>query len=145
MEETEDSNGYRITYSLNDELFKDNAVYTLSISDKDAAGNINDTRMFEETNDITFGVQHTEVLGAQATRADDDDYNEESVTNKAESNTSEQNLQTDGTFASHIKNRGFYNPTAKKVLDIVKTVLAVLILILLILQLVLKIRDNKRE
>ena len=120
VEETENSNGYRVTYSFNDELFKDNAVYTLSISDKDVAGNINDTRMFDETNDITFGVQRTEVLGAQATReeVESNDNGESIITNEEETDASEQG---------------------------VKIVPATLILILMIVCLVLKIKGNRRK
>ena len=145
LEEIESSNGYRITYSFNDELFKDNAVYTISISDLDIAGNINDTRMFDETNDITFGIQHTEVLGAQATRADDGTIEAEGNAEIREGSTSDLNIKTEGILAGHIRNRGFYNPTAKRVIDIIKTVLATLILILMIIYLILKIKGNRRK
>ena len=72
IDEVKGKGGYRITYSFNDDLFKDNAVYTISITDKDMAGNVNDTRMFAQTDDITFGVNHVAVLGAKADKVSDE-------------------------------------------------------------------------
>ena len=50
-------NGYIYTYFFNDDLFKYDGVYTLSLLTKDEAGNTNDTRFSDKCNDIRFGIQ----------------------------------------------------------------------------------------
>lgn len=133
IDEVKEENGYRITYSFNDDLFTDNAVYTISITDTDIAGNNNDTRFQDDTNDITFGVNHTVVLGAQATRTLEDMYN--ITTNHSKTPANEE----------VVTGKDSHTSTTNKVVNITKIVLATMILILLVIYLVLKIRKNKRK
>ena len=133
IDEIKEDNGYRITYFFNDDLFTDNAVYTISITDTDIAGNNNDTRFQDDTNDITFGVNHTAVLGAQATRTLEDMEN--ITTNHSQTPAYEEVVASEDSHTS----------TAKKALGITKIVLATMILILPVIYLVLKIGKNKRK
>ena len=121
IDEIKEDNGYRITYSFNDDLFTDNAVYTISITDTDIAGNNNDTRFQDDTNDITFGVNHTAMLGVQATRTLEDMYN--ISTNHSQTPANEEVVASEDS----------HTPTAKKALGITKIVLASMILILMVI------------
>ena len=57
IKETKDEEGYTYTYIFNDELFIKDGIYTISVKTKDEAGNVNDTRLNKETDEIRFAVK----------------------------------------------------------------------------------------
>ena len=57
IEEKKDADGYTYTYIFYDDLFIKDGVYTLSISTMDEAGNVNDTSLRPETDEIRFAVK----------------------------------------------------------------------------------------
>ncbi len=57
IKETKDMEGYTYTYIFNDELFIKDGIYTISVKTKDEAGNVNDTRLNKETDEIRFAVK----------------------------------------------------------------------------------------
>lgn len=60
VEEKRDLKGYSYKYSLDNRLFEKEGVYTISLLTKDAAGNMNDTRLNRETDEIRFAVNKGE-------------------------------------------------------------------------------------
>ncbi|MBP5494271.1 MAG: hypothetical protein J6X97_04180 [Lachnospiraceae bacterium] len=57
IEEKKDADGYTYTYIFHDELFKKDGIYTISLSTRDEAGNVNDTRLSKESDEIRFAVK----------------------------------------------------------------------------------------
>ena len=57
VEERKDETGYTYTYIFSNDLFVKDGVYTISISTRDEAGNINDTRFGKDTDEIRFAVK----------------------------------------------------------------------------------------
>ncbi|MBO4783793.1 MAG: hypothetical protein J5521_03475 [Lachnospiraceae bacterium] len=57
IEEKKDADGYVYTYFFYDDLFKKEGVYTISLSTKDVAGNVNDTRFGKNSDEIRFAVK----------------------------------------------------------------------------------------
>ena len=49
--------GYEYQYEFSDGLFKKEGVYTIALSDVDEAGNVNDTRLNEGTDEIRFAIK----------------------------------------------------------------------------------------
>ncbi len=62
IEETKDESGFSYSYRFNDDLFEKEGVYTISVANVDEAGNNNDTRFFDGTDEIRFGVKKEKVL-----------------------------------------------------------------------------------
>jgi len=56
VKELKDEKGYTYTYMLNDELFIKEGVYSISVKTTDEAGNVNDTRLKKESDEIRFAV-----------------------------------------------------------------------------------------
>ncbi|MBR5897509.1 MAG: hypothetical protein IKZ39_07830 [Lachnospiraceae bacterium] len=56
-EEKKVSDGFVYKYIFYDDLFIKEGVYTISISTRDAAGNVNDTRLAPESDEIRFAVK----------------------------------------------------------------------------------------
>lgn len=57
IEEEKGADGYTYTYIFYDELFIKEGVYTISVSTRDEAGNVNDTRFDPNTDEIRFAVK----------------------------------------------------------------------------------------
>lgn len=57
VEEKQDAQGFVYTYIFYDELFIKDGVYTISVSTKDEAGNVNDTRFDKNSDEIRFAVK----------------------------------------------------------------------------------------
>lgn len=57
IEEKKGADGYTYTYIFYDELFIKEGVYTISVSTRDEAGNVNDTRLDPNTDEIRFAVK----------------------------------------------------------------------------------------
>ena len=57
IEEKKEKEGFIYTYFFYDDLFIKEGVYTISISTRDVAGNVNDTRLDPNTDEIRFAVK----------------------------------------------------------------------------------------
>ncbi len=60
IDEKKEDIGYSYNYRFEDSLFEKEGVYTISIVNKDAAGNSNDTRLSDDTKEIRFEVKKSE-------------------------------------------------------------------------------------
>lgn len=57
IEKKKGEGGYTYTYIFYDELFNKDGIYTISLSTKDEAGNVNDTRFDPDSDEIRFAVK----------------------------------------------------------------------------------------
>ena len=57
IEEEKTEEGYIYTYIFSNDLFIKDGIYTISISTTDEAGNVNDTRLGKDTDEIRFAVK----------------------------------------------------------------------------------------
>ncbi|MCR5847325.1 MAG: hypothetical protein K6G75_04335 [Lachnospiraceae bacterium] len=98
--ESASEKGYTYYYDFDDTLFEKEGVYTISLADTDDAGNINDTRLNEGTDEIRFAIKKSKKTDDSIIISIDEDViaekeEEETITTSYDINDENENSKTD--------------------------------------------------